>query len=739
MQILFAITVFVAAALLFIVEPMFARMALPLLGGAPGVWNTAMLFYQAVLLAGYGAAHLITTRLAPRRQAVVQLALVVLAVTALPLGIAAHWSPPTDSNPIPWLLLMMTATVGLPFLALATLSPLLQRWFAACGARNPYWLYAASNAGSLLGLLAYPLLLEPWLGLRWQSRGWTTGYVVLAALVAACAAVLWRCSGASAKRRDSDSAFDTNAATPTDETISWTRRLRWVLLAFAPSSLMLSVTTHLSMEVASVPMLWVVPLAIYLVTFVLVFAQRQRVPHAWMTAALPWIVAPLTVIYGMRMDDQLALVGGWNLLALFVGAMVCHGELAADKPSVGRLTEFYWWMSLGGVLGGAFNALAAPVLFRWVVEYPVSLALVCLLAPGERRWRWSDALWAAALGGTGWALGEMVRLMPTESAGYAVLFKLAVPAAAAMLFRRMPVRFGLAVAVLFLAATWLPHERERILTVERSFFGVHRVRVDTGSQFHRLEHGTTVHGIQCLDADRRRVPLGYYSPVGPVGQAFAALRRDGRRLPNVGVVGLGAGAVAAYAAPGESWRFFEIDPLVEKIAREPRYFTYLGDCRGEVTVTLGDARLSLARTTEKFDVLVLDAYSSDAIPLHLLTREAVRLYTGRLKRDGWLMFHFSNRHLKLEPVIAALARDAGLACRVQEQSSVSAEQKALGVFPSNWAVMCRDEAYLGRLRLDLRWQQPEQAESDETPRVRAANRNTRVWTDDYASLLSVWR
>jgi len=400
---------------------------------------------------------------------------------------------------------------------------------------------------------------------------------------------------------------------------------------------------------------------------------------------------------------------------------------AAERPPAERLTEFYWWVSVGGVLGGVFNAVLAPVLFRWVIEYPVSVALVCLLAVRLDRPRWSDIAWPVGLGVGGWALGEWVRQWPPEVAGYAVLFKLAAPAAAALLLRGRSLRFGLAVAALFAAATWLPGERARVLAVERSFFGVHRVRKDVADRFHRLEHGTTLHGIQNVEADQRREPLGYYARIGPVGQLFAARRRANEPMRKVGAVGLGAGAVAAYAAPGEAWTFFEIDPMVERIAREPRLFTYLADCSGEVKVTLGDARLSLQRTPERFDVLVLDAYSSDAIPLHLLTREAVRLYLDRLERDGWLIFHFSNRHLKLEPVIAALAHDAGLACRVQEQDTVSAENRARGVFVSSWAVMCREEAYLGPLLTDLRWRQPEQ------------NRNMRVWTDDYASILSVWR
>lgn len=720
-SILFAVTTFWAAALLFIVEPHFARMLLPRLGGAPAVWNTAMVFYQAGMLAGYGAAHVMTRRLTARRQVVAQVGLMLAALALLPLAVPAGWTPPVERNPVPWLLAVMAATVGLPFFVLATLSPLLQRWFAVCGEENPYWLYAASNAGSLVGLLAYPVVIEPWLGLRAQAVAWMGGFVVLVVLVAMCG---W------AARRGGGGDVGTGVATTTGETISWGRRLRWVVLAFAPSSLMLSVTTYLSTEVAAVPLLWVVPLAVYLVTFILVFARREWVKMRWMAAVLPWVVLPLTVAYGMRWNQYVVLVGAWNLAALFVGAMVCHGQLAAEKPGAERLTEFYWWVSVGGVLGGVFNGLLAPVMFAWVAEYPISIVVVCLLAPvamGENRLRWGDVAWPVGIGVGGWALGEWLRNVPTETAGYSVLLKLAAPAAVAILLRQRPVRFGLAMAALFAAGTWLPGERERMLEETRSFFGVHRVWVDAGTGFHQLSHGTTVHGIQNPSAQWRREPLGYYSPVGPLGQAMGAWRQMGWPLPKVGAVGLGTGAVAAYARPGEEWTFFEIDPTVERIAREAECFTYLADCRGRARVVVGDARLSLEKSEETFDVMILDAYSSDAIPLHLLTREALQLYLKRLKCNGWLLFHYSNRHLDLAPVLAGLARDAGLACRVQEQSWASSENRARGVFTSSWAVMSREETYLGRLLWDQRWERPREPD------------RMRVWTDDYASLMSVWR
>ncbi|MCX7885891.1 MAG: fused MFS/spermidine synthase [Verrucomicrobiae bacterium] len=720
MNFLFALTVFLAAGLLFVVQPMFARMMLPLLGGAPSVWNTAMMFYQGALVAGYGLAHVVTARLEVRLQTVVLLLVLWAAVLVLPLGVRAGCMPPSEGNPIPWMLLMMAATVGWPFLALSTLSPTLQRWFAACGERNPYWLYAASNAGSLSGLVVYPLVIEPWFGLRLQSWMWSAGYVVVVVMVTGCAVVFWRRNDATGYAPHSDA--------PVGESVigAW-QRLQWVLLAAAPSSLMLSVTSHLSMEVAAMPLLWVVPLGIYLVTFVLAFARRQWPGLSWMSAALPWVVLPLTVMYGMRLSRPLWLVCCWNLLALFVGAMVCHGRLAAERPRVERLTEFYLWVSLGGACGGVFNGLVAPLVFDGVVEYPVSISLVCVLSAPWSPLRWSDFFWPAAIGGCGWLLGEWVRLWPPETARAAVFLKLTAPAVAALLLRRRPAAFGFAVAALFAVATWLPGERERVLRVERSFFGVHRVRRDVQGEFHYLEHGTTLHGVQNMIQANRDEPLGYYSRGGPVGQLFAARRQMRLPMRRVGLVGLGIGSMAAYAEPGERWTFFEIDPVVARIARDSELFTHLANCRGEVDVVLGDARLSLQRCDERFDVLVLDAYSSDSIPLHLMTREALRLYLQRLAPDGWLIFHFSNRHFRLQPVLAALAEDAGLACRVQEQARVSAQEKSRGIRASSWAVMCRAESDLGVLLGDARWQ------------VADRGLKLRVWTDDYASVLPLLR
>jgi spermidine synthase len=706
---------------LFIIEPLFARMMLPLLGGSPAVWNTAIVFYQTVLLAGYGYVHWMTRQLSPRRQVWLHLTLLFVPLVVLPIAIPGGWVPPTQTNPVPWMLALMAVAVGLPFFVVATTSPLLQKWFAGTGqpqARDPYFLYAASNLGSMIGLLSYPFLLEPWLRLKQQSGWWAVGYLAFAVLTAVCAWVA---------RRNPVIAATTATEADASTKVTSQRRLRWVLLAAVPSSLMLGVTTHLSTDIAAVPLLWVVPLAVYLLSFILVFARRPPVPHRWLVRALPGVVLPLVVLLCARAVRPLPLVMGWHVLALFVVAMVCHGELANDRPASRYLTEFYLWLSVGGVVGGAFNALVAPVIFSRVLEYPLALAAGCALVPtagtSTRRQRLLDVMLPLAVGVFAANLAPLLEVAGVNSAAWLVMLKAVVPVVIALAFVWRPVRFGLTVGVVLLVNTWLPGEQERTLHLERSFFGIHRVMIDATGQRIRLSHGTVVHGMQSLVASESRLPLSYYHPRGPIGQVFAALRTPQR----VAVVGLGAGSLAAYAQPQQQWTYYEIDPAVANIAANTNYFTFLAECRAPLQIVLGDARLTLSATTAKYDLLVLDAYSSDAVPLHLITREALRVYTDHLTPTGCLAMHISNRYLDLQPVVANLAADAGLVCFIQSEASIPEADRRKGRQTSTWAILAHEASDLGPLASDPRWQPalpvPEQ----------------RVWTDDYASLFSVLR
>ncbi len=741
---LYATTLFASAVLLFLVQPMFARLVLPLLGGSPSVWNTAMVFYQAALLAGYGYAHFVYSRLGPRRHAGWHLLVLVIPVALLPITVPSGWSPPVGGNPAPWLLALMLVSVGLPFFAISTTSPVLQKWFAASGhmrATDPYFLYAASNVGSLLALLSYPLWIEPHLRLVEQTRFWMWGYFVFIALVAACAAALWKTKSPASTLAVSAhpsvacaSAAPSPAHAPTPR-----RRFRWVLLSFAPSGLMLGVTSYLSSEIAVVPLLWIIPLALYLLTFVLVFAQRQAIPRPLLVRALPIIFVALVMVLNTRATQPIAGLMLLHLAAFFVATLLCHGALAADRPDASHLTEFYLWMSVGGVLGGLFNALLAPVLFRTITEYPLTLLLVCLLALSplpttagplataspSRRATLDDLLWPAVLGiatvALLFALGSA--LHRPNPALTALVF--GAPALVCFLFSRRPLRFVLGLAALLFAGTFYHGEQGRALHTERSFFGVHRVTLDPTGHYHLLVHGNTLHGQQSLDPARRREPLTYYHRTGPIGQILTTFASEPSK--RIGAVGLGTGSLAAYAALRQPWTYFEIDPVVERLARDPRYFTFLRDSPADLRLILGDARLTLASASDgAFDVFVLDAFSSDAIPVHLVTREALALYQRKLAPHGLLACHISNLHLDLEPVFANLARDAHLACLVRDDTVVSPEESALGKAPSVWLVMARQTADLAPLARDPRW--------------RPARHDTHaVWTDDYSSLLAAFR
>jgi len=721
--ILYTLTIFVSATLLFLVQPMFARQVLPMLGGSPAVWNTAMVFYQATLLLGYAYAHFSTQKLGVRKQSLWHLGLLVLPVFVLPLAIPAGWTPPTQGNPVLWMLGLMAVAVGLPFFVVSASSPLLQRWLAGTdlpAARDPYFLYAASNAGSLLALFAYPIVVEPYLSLKQQTTLWSGGYFVFAALTAFCIFQLRR--AAPAKETE-------ETATPR-VAIAGKRRARWILLAFAPSSLMLSVTTYLSTDLAAVPLLWVIPLGLYLLSFILVFAARPPIRPATVRIALACSLVVLSVMVAVRVSQPLIFLVPLHLMTFFLVALMCHGQLAEDRPAARDLTEFYLWMSLGGVLGGAFNALLAPVLFRGITEYPIALILVAALFVWPRigdqttRQKRLDWILPAALALLTWGLvvALQTRLHLPGMQELAIVFGL--PTIICLGFARRPLRFALGLAAILGAGAFYFNEQGQTLYAARSFFGVHRIMLDNKSEFHQIVHGGTLHGRQFSDPNKRGIPLTYYGKSGPIGDVFSALSTPA--FPkHVGLIGLGAGTLAAYGKKGQDWTFYEIDPLVEKIARDPRYFTYLQDSAAKPRVVIGDARLSIKNAPPHYyDILIVDAYSSDAIPIHLSTREALQLYLEKLAPNGVMAFHISNRHLDLEPMLGNLARELRLVARTRNDNKK--QNRPEGVTASEWVVMARRKENLGALAKDARW------------KITKTN-NARLWTDDYSSILSVFQ
>jgi hypothetical protein len=506
--------------------------------------------------------------------------------------------------------------------------------------------------------------------------------------------------------------------------LDWSRRLRWIGLAFVPSSLMLSVTTYLTTDIAAIPLFWVVPLAIYLWTFILVFARRQWIPHALAVRIMPLLILMLVLVMLSEATEPVWLLITIHLLTLFLVGLVCHGELAADRPPAEQLTEFYLWLSVGGVAGGIFNALIAPLIFNGIAEYPLVLVLACLCRPvpeGEKSWTWADLYWPLALAALTAVLVVGFQAGGLEPGRKSLAAMFCVPAVIVYTFLGRPIRFALGIGALFLASTLYQGVHGEVLYRARSFFGVHRVTFNARRDQHQLVHGNTVHGRQSLRDPSE--PLAYFSRSGPIGQVFAEFSK-----PRVAIVGLGAGSLAAYGKPGEEFTFFEIDPVVRHIAKDPKYFTFLRDSQAKVDIVLGDARLTLQEVPDKsFDMLVIDAFSSDAIPLHLLTREALRIYLDKTTDNCILAFNISNRYLDLEPVLADLARDAGLVGLIQHDRSPTPEQKEAGKAPSIWAVMARQRGDLGPLTRNIHWN------------PLTGRHEPKVWTDDFSNIFSVFK
>ncbi len=734
----FALAVLAGATLVFLVEPLAARLVLPRFGGSPAVWTTSMLFFQVVLLAGYGWAHVTTTLLGRRAQAIAQLALLVAPVLLLPIALPAWSTPPSGVEPAAWLLIVLAAMAGLPFMAVSTGGPVLQRWFSRTShphASDPYFLYAMGNAGSLAGLLAYPFLIEPNLALHDQGILWAGGYMVFIVLatLATLLARADRTAGATTTAtgtmvpRPEPAGANAGAADAEGRRPTPRRRLGWIVMAFVPSSLMLGVTTYISSDLAAVPLLWVLPLALYLVTFIVAFSPRNPLTPARLAAALPLVVVALAVTLVGAVKVPLVASIALNLASFLVAALLAHTRLAADRPAARHLTEFYLLLAVGGALGGLFNAIVAPLMFTRVLEYPLAISLALLLRPGrparspiaERRARLADVL-VTMLVLVG-ALVALVAISRTLGDARTVLAAtLAVLAVASLIFVRRPVRFGLTLGGLILVPLVVG---QTAIHVERGFYGINRVEDQAGIRL--LIHGTTTHGAQFTDPSRADEPLTYYHRTGPLGRTLAAFLAAHPGPTRIGVIGLGTGAIAAYGRPGDAMTFFEIDPAVIRIASDRSLFTYLTNTPARTRIVPGDGRLTLATEADaSFDVLVLDAFSGDAPPAHLLTVEAIDLYLRKLGPGGILLVNVSNRYIDVGAVIEAGLEARGLPVAVPVDPSVgtppSPEKET-----SAWVVSAHDAA-----TLDAAIGGPAT-----TPPSPAA----RPWTDDFSDLVSVVR
>ncbi|WP_375404384.1 spermidine synthase [uncultured Sphingomonas sp.] len=713
---LFVLTVLTGSFLLFLVQPMVARMALPRLGGAPAVWNSAMLVYQALLLGGYAYAHAIG-RWRPRTQAAVHLGLLAVAALWLPIGLMAT-QPPPDAQPALWVPWLLGASIGPLFLAVSAQAPLIQRWFSeASDGADSYALYAASNLGSFGGLIAYPLLVEPLMPLREQSWLWSAGYVLLALLVLLCA-------------RSLPSAARAEAVGPTSPRPARATVVRWIMLALVPSGLMLATSTFLTTDIVAGPLLWVLPLGLYLLSFTVAFAAN-RAPAEILTR-----IAPVTILlFGGVMvggyNAQPLLSAGVALVLLFMTSVALHTAMYDSRPEPDRLTGFYLAMSLGGVLGGVFAGLLAPVLFDWTYEYPLLILAAGLLTPQLYLTEWIKSVWTRypwpALAAVAATVAAMVgarvygpyRLFGEGQPG--LLFIAVAGVGLLVVGARAGYMLLLGAAVVLFGGY-----RSLELSFQgdartRSYFGVYTIKEAPRSR--ELDHGTTVHGVQLTGSpERERTPTTYYARGSGVGQAMLLAPDLYGAGARIGVVGLGTGTLSCYARPGQHWRFYEIDPAVIRIARDTGQFTYLRRCLPNPSISLGDARLRLAQERPaSFDLLALDAFSSDAVPAHLLTREAFATYARVLSPRGLLLVHISNRYLDLEPVVANAAAAGGWAGSMLAYDPSPLDEAASG---SAWIALSRDGAAVAALTL--------RADGWRALRTR---RGFRPWTDDYHSIL----
>jgi hypothetical protein len=729
----YALTLFFSAFLLFSVQPMFARIVLPHQGGSPSVWAMSLCFFQGALLAGYVYAHLLNRYLNDRAAICVHLGLMGFALLFLPVGLGVGFADPPADGAYLWMAKALALGVGLPFFAISANAPLLQAWFsrgAHNGARDPYFLYGASNLGSLAALLTYPLVVEPFFGLSLQSAFWSAGFVTLIVMIAIAAALVL--SNRSARLSPLTAAADSAG-----EGLSWRQRCGWMLLAFIPSGLLVAFTTYLTTDIASAPFIWLPPLALFLMTFVLAFRQGgQGLFRAASMLQLPFLTLVICFL-GWGGGDFWKVTCLAGLGAFLTTSMMCHRELYESRPPANHLTEFYIWMSLGGVLGGIFAAIVAPNIFRTIYEFPLLLLLGMAFRPKT----------LSSLKGLSAATFD--RFAITLAAGFALIIALRIAhdqnllpyspgshllivltlGICAFLTRREPAS-SMAMAALMTGVVFLLPSPLNEGQTERGFFGVLKATESGDGTFHVLYHGGTIHGAQRFkteggEAVTAPIPATYYHPTSPIALGLGAARSiagPGRPM-HIGIVGLGAGSMACYAQPKDRWTFFEIDPAVIRIAQDPEKFTYLSRCQPDAEIIVGDARLKIAKAApESFDYLLVDAFSSDAVPVHLLTREALSLYLEKLKPDGVLVLHLSNRHLDL----------------------VSVASKALGATPNVWFAAALDldrPVTLDAIGSTVIYATKSEAafkQISSLPYIshKPANAELQPWTDDFSNILA---
>lgn len=726
----FAATLFTSAFLIFAVQPMASKMLLPMLGGSPSVWNTAMVFFQAMLLAGYAYAHLVAKFVPLRGQAFLHLALLALFTLVLPLALPEGIRPPEEGGQAFWQLGVMLTCIGGPFFVLAASAPLFQHWFSSTGhedAENPYHLYAVSNIGSMVSLLGYPLVIEPLMGLHQQTAVWFGGYILLIILTGACAWLV----------RDGKKPVPPLSTGEDRAAISWKMRFVWIFLSFVPSSLMLGVTTIITTDLASAPFLWILPLTIYLATFIIAFSKKPfiTVPVSREIAAymISFIIIAFMISGFVTLEIPMIFM---HLLTFFICAQLCHGELARSKPTTSHLTEYFLLISVGGVLGGIFNALIAPVIFLIPVEYSLTLATIgFIIWIGEDKYRvirgaFNDLhdraksrrlllvdLGTIAIGLAGFAFAFFVKshfIQVICSIGIFIYF-----------IMTLNNRFVFAVTacialLLFQPGMW--NTQKKLIALDRNYFGTMKVYTQQNINF--FYHGTTLHGAEFQVEKLKYEPVTYYSPGGPASDIFKVMdKKKGEQ--KVAGLGLGVGSIVCYKAPGRHFDFYEIDADVVKIAEDPKYFSYLSGC-GNYNIILGDARLKIAdKPDAEYDMIFVDTFSSDNIPVHIMTKEGFETYLKKLKPHGIIGMNISNRYFDLRPVLTSIARELGLTIYFKMHKPTKVEGEVSELYTESiFAVLAEDPADVAPFVENYGW------------KPLANDPQKKAWTDDYANVLS---
>ena len=722
----FTASIFLSAVLLFSVQPMFSKLVLPLLGGSSSVWNTAMVFFQGALLAGYIYAHLISKYLKFMTQILVHGMILLVGCFFLPLSIANGWTPPETGPQALWLIGLFAVSVGAPFFAISANAPLLQRWFSRTDdkdADDPYFLYAASNAGSLISLCLYPLLFEPFLRLKAQTNLWAIGYVVLIVVIVSAGFFAYknRVGLADPSVEKNDEAVSVK--------LSRGQILLWVSLAFIPSSLMLGVTSHITNNIASAPFLWIIPLALYLLTFIFAFAKRSLISSKKLKYA--YYLSILGALWAGFLMESILLSISITLICYFIIALGCHMRLVDKRPEVSRLTEFYIWMSFGGVLGGIFNALIAPVVFSTIYEYVIVLIASWFVYFAVDRKSMSEGVFKK----------EILRILLISVAIFSALLLLKTDLylcifASGVYFsyglcKLCQQKKGLMIVSFMLVATLsilLPIMSIKNVLDDRSFFGIVHVKSEEGSHgtIHKLVNGDTLHNFQLQKEGLKTIPLAYYSGGNSFdrGLQFARSQALNSEEFSVSMIGLGAGAMACYEKVADEWTYFEIDPAVVDMATNSDYFSYMQDCSFNSDIRMGDARLKFLDIPKNSqDYIIVDAFSSDSIPAHLVTREAMTLYLSRLKPNGLVFFHTSNRALDISSVDVNLAEDAKLDSRYILISDFEGNPYAEYETPSTAVIVGRHD------------QMKTLSETDDKWRKLVASPDVGVWSDDYSHIL----